>query len=71
MLKKYGLATLAFLTLPISYTGAAPILGAAPAADDTIVVDRNELMEVLRGVAASEMRNQYRPKRNVRRQRRG
>lgn len=71
MLKKYGLATLAFLTLPISYTGAAPILGAAPAADDTIVVDRNELMEVLRGVAASEMRNQYRPNRNVRRQRRG
>ena len=71
MMKKYGLATLAFLTLPISYTGAAPILGAAPAADDTIVVDRNELMEVLRGVAASEMRNQYRPNRNVRRQRRG
>ena len=71
MLKKYGLATLAFLTLPISYTGAAPILGAAPAADDTIVVDRNELMEVLRGVAASEMRNQYRPNRNVRPQRRG
>ena len=71
MLKKYGLATLAFLTLPISYTGAAPILGAAPAADDTIVVDRNELMEVLRGVAASEMRKQYRPNRNVRRQRRG
>lgn len=71
MMKKYGLATLAFLTLPISYTGAAPILGAAPAADDTIVVDRNELMEVLRGVAASEMRNQYRPNRNVRPQRRG
>lgn len=71
MLKKYGLATLAFLTLPISYTGAAPILGAAPAADDTIVVDRNELMEVLRGVAASEMRKQYRPTRNARPQRRG
>ncbi len=71
MLKKYGLATLAFLTLPISYTGAAPILGAAPAADDTIVVDRNELIEVLRGVAASEMRKQYRPTRNARPQRRG
>lgn len=71
MMKKYGLATLAFLTLPISYTGAAPILGAAPAADDTIVVDRNELMEVLRGVAASEMRKQYRPTRNARPQRRG
>ena len=71
MLKKYGLATLAFLTLPISYTGAAPILGAAPAADDTIVVDRNELMEVLRGVAASEMRKQYRPIRNARPQRKG
>ena len=71
MMKKYGLATLAFLALPFSYTSAAPVMGAAPAADDTIVVDRNELMEVLRGVAASEMRNQYRPKRNVRRQRRG
>lgn len=71
MMKKYGLATLAFLTLPISYTGAAPILGVAPAADDTIVVDRNELMEVLRGVAASEMRKQYRPTRNARPQRRG
>lgn len=71
MMKKYGLATLAFLALPFSYTSAAPVMGAAPAADDTIVVDRNELMEVLRGVAASEMRNQYRPKKNVRRQRRG
>ena len=71
MMKKYGLATLAFLALPFSYTSAAPVMGAAPAADDTIVVDRNELMEVLRGVAASEMRNQYRPNRNVRRQRRG
>ena len=71
MMKKYGLATLAFLALPFSYTSAAPVMGAAPAADDTIVVDRNELMEVLRGVAASEMRNQYRPKRNVKRQRRG
>lgn len=71
MMKKYGLATLVFLALPFSYTSAAPVMGAAPAADDTIVVDRNELMEVLRGVAASEMRNQYRPKRNVRRQRRG
>lgn len=71
MMKKYGLATLAFLALPFSYTSAAPVMGAAPAADDTIVVDRNELMEVLRGVAASEMRKQYRPKRNVRRQRRG
>ena len=71
MMKKYGLATLAFLALPFSYTSAAPVMGAAPAADDTIVVDRNELMEVLRGVATSEMRNQYRPKRNVRRQRRG
>ena len=71
MIKKYGLATLAFLALPFSYTSAAPVMGAAPAADDTIVVDRNELMEVLRGVAASEMRNQYRPNRNVRRQRRG
>ena len=71
MMKKYGLATLAFLALPFSYTSAAPVMGAAPAADDTIVVDRNELMEVLRGVAASEMRNQYRPNRNVRPQRRG
>lgn len=71
MMKKYGLATLAFLALPFSYTSAAPVMGAAPAADDTIVVDRNELMEVLRGVAASEMRKQYRPNRNVRRQRRG
>ena len=71
MMKKYGLATLAFLALPFSYTSAAPVMGAAPAADDTIVVDRNELMEVLRGVAASEMRNQYRTNRNVRRQRRG
>lgn len=71
MMKKYGLAILAFLALPFSYTSAAPVMGAAPAADDTIVVDRNELMEVLRGVAASEMRNQYRPNRNVRRQRRG
>lgn len=71
MMKKYSLATLAFLALPFSYTSAAPVMGAAPAADDTIVVDRNELMEVLRGVAASEMRNQYRPNRNVRRQRRG
>lgn len=71
MMKKYGLATLAFLALPFSYTSAAPVMGAAPAADDTIVVDRNELMEVLRGVAASEIRNQYRPNRNVRRQRRG
>lgn len=71
MMKKYGLATLAFLALPFSYTSAAPVMGAAPAADDTIVVNRNELMEVLRGVAASEMRNQYRPNRNVRRQRRG
>lgn len=71
MMKKYGLATLVFLALPFSYTSAAPVMGAAPAADDTIVVDRNELMEVLRGVAASEMRNQYRTNRNVRRQRRG
>lgn len=71
MMKKYGLATLAFLALPFSYTSAAPVMGAAPAADDTIVVDRNELMEVLRGVAAREMKNQYRPNRNVRRQRRG
>lgn len=71
MMKKYGLATLAFLALPFSYTSAAPVMGAAPAADDTIVVDRNELMEVLRGVAASEMRKQYRPTRNARPQRRG
>lgn len=71
MMKKYGLATLAFLALPFSYTSAAPVMGAAPVADDTIVVDRNELMEVLRGVAASEMRKQYRPNRNVRPQRRG
>lgn len=71
MMKKYGLATLAFLALPFSDTSAAPVMGAAPAADDTIVVDRNELMEVLRGVAASEMRKQYRPNRNVRPQRRG
>ncbi len=71
MMKKYGLATLAFLALPFSYTSAAPVMGAAPVADDTIVVDRNELMEVLRGVAASEMRKQYRPNRNVRRPRRG
>ena len=71
MLKKYGLVTLAFLALPISYVGAAPTLGAAPAEDDTIVVDRNELMDVLRGVAAREMRKQYRPTRNARPQRRG
>ena len=71
MMKKYGLATLAFLALPFSYTSAAPVMGAAPAADDTIVVDRNELMEVLRGVAASEMRKQYRPIRNARPQRKG
>lgn len=70
MLKKYGLATLAFLALPISYSGAAPILGAAPAADDTIVVDRNELLDVLRGVAAREMNKQYRPTRNAKQRRR-
>lgn len=61
MLKKYGLATLALLALPVFHAGAAPITGAAPAADDTIVVDRNELMDVLRGVAAREMRKQHRP----------
>lgn len=71
MQKKYYLAALAFLALPIMYADATPVVSVAPAADDTIIVDRDELIDVLRRVATSEIRNQNRPMRNMRQQIRG
>lgn len=71
MQKKYYLAALAFLALPIMYADATPVVSVAPAADDTIIVDRDELIDVLRRVATSEIRNQNRPMRNMRQQTRG
>jgi len=71
MQKKYYLAALAFLALPIMYADATPVVSVAPAADDTIIVDRDELIDVLRRVATSEKRNQNRPMRNMRQQTRG
>lgn len=61
MQKKYSLAALAFLALPISHAGASPTRGSLPVGEDTIVVDRNELTDALRRVAASEMRRWHRP----------
>lgn len=71
MQKKYYLAALAFLALPIMYADATPVVSVAPAADDTITVDRDELIDVLRRVATSEKRNQNRQMRNMRQQTRG
>ena len=71
MQKKYYLAALAFLALPIMYADATPVVSVAPAADDTIIVDRDELIDVLRRVATSEIRNQNRPMRSMRQQTRG
>lgn len=71
MQKKYYLAALAFLALPIMYADATPVVSVAPAADDTIIVDRDELIDVLRRVATSEKRKQNRPMRNMRQQTRG
>lgn len=71
MLKKYCLAALAFLALPITYADATPIISVAPATDDTIVVDRDELMDVLRRVATNEIRKQNRPTRKMYQQKRG
>jgi hypothetical protein len=53
------------------YADATPVVSVAPAADDTIIVDRDELIDVLRRVATSEKRNQNRPMRNMRQQTRG
>lgn len=58
MQKKYYLAALAFLALPITYADATPVVSVAPAADDTIIVDRDELMDVLRRVSTSEKEKQ-------------
>ena len=64
MQKKFSLAALAFLALPISHAGATPTHGSLPVGEDTIIVDRNELIDVLRGVAASEMRRWHRSARS-------
>ena len=56
MLKKNCLVALALLALPITYADATPVVSVAPVADDTIIVNRDELMDVLRRVSTSEKR---------------
>ena len=70
MLKKNCLVALALLALPITYADATPVVSVAPVADDTIIVNRDELMDVLRRVSTSEKRKKNRSMRNMRQQKR-
>ena len=65
MQKKHSLASLAILALSFMYTGQASAQGAWPDMGDTIIVDKNELMDVLRRVAASNKRTPYRSHRGT------
>lgn len=67
MQKKHSLASLAFLALSFMYTGQASAQGAWSDMGDTIVVDKDELIDVLRRIAISNKRNTYRPAKSTNR----
>ncbi len=58
---KHSLAALAFLILSTISVGATPVQNVAPTSNDndTIVVNRNDLIDILKGVAVREIKRQH------------